>query len=110
MILHGGAQSSLRPTQCGTTVVTTRRTTGGCKLDVGRRMPGAGLSRSRPRKAPLGKPAFQPYWGKPAIRNDREDRGNVGIIRSPIRASILPDLDCGTVGLQKFRGATRSWP
>ena len=25
--------------------------------------------------------------------NDREDRGNVGIIRSPIRASILPDPD-----------------
>jgi len=23
--------------------------------------------------------------------NDREDRGNVGIIRSPIRALILPD-------------------
>jgi hypothetical protein len=23
--------------------------------------------------------------------NDREDRGNVGIIRSPVRASILPD-------------------
>jgi hypothetical protein len=41
----------------------------------------------------LGKPAFQPYWGKPAVRNDREDRGNVGIIRSPIRASILPDSD-----------------
>ena len=36
-------------------------------------------------------PAFQPYWGKPAVRNDRGDRGNVGIIRSPIRASILPD-------------------
>ena len=35
--------------------------------------------------------AFQPYWGKPAVRNDRGDRGNVGIIRSPIRASILPD-------------------
>src|ERR1035437_9217124 len=54
-------------------------------------MPGAGLSRESPRKAPLGKPAFQPYWGKPAVRNDRGDRGNVGIIRSPIRASILPD-------------------
>jgi hypothetical protein len=26
-----------------------------------------------------------------AVRNDRGDRGNVGIIRSPIRASILPD-------------------
>ena len=28
---------------------------------------------------------------KPAVRNDREDRGNVGIIRSPVRASIPPD-------------------
>src|ERR1700688_2842594 len=36
-------------------------------------------------------PAFQPYRGKPAVRNDREDRGNVGIIRSPIRASIPPE-------------------
>jgi hypothetical protein len=36
-------------------------------------------------------PAFQPYWGKLTVRNDRGDRGNVGIIRSPIRASILPD-------------------
>jgi hypothetical protein len=25
------------------------------------------------------------------FRNDRGDRGNVGIIRSPVRASILPD-------------------
>src|ERR1700689_374852 len=38
-------------------------------------------------------PAFQPYWGKLAVRNDRGDRGNVGIIRSPVRASILPDHD-----------------
>jgi hypothetical protein len=44
-------------------------------------------------KAPSDKPTFQPYRGKPAVRNDREGRGNVGIIRSPIRASILPD--CG---------------
>ena len=34
---------------------------------------------------------MQPYWGKLTVRNDRGDRGNVGIIRSPIRASILPD-------------------
>src|SRR6266699_2828339 len=79
------------PTQCGTTVVSTKRTKGGCKPDVGRRMQGAGLSCRRSGKAPLGKPAFQPYWGKPAVRNDRGDRGNVGIIRSPVRASILPD-------------------
>jgi hypothetical protein len=31
------------------------------------------------------------HRGKLAVRNDREDRGNVGIIRSPIRASIPPD-------------------
>jgi hypothetical protein len=79
------------PTQCGITAMTPRCTKSGGKLDGGQRMPGAGLSCRRSRKAPLGKPTFQPYWGKPAVRNDRGDRGNVGIIRSPIRASILPD-------------------
>src|SRR6201984_1896180 len=63
------------PTQCGITALTWRATKGGCKLDDGQRMPGAGLSCGRSRKAPLGKPPFQPYWGKPAVRNDREDRG-----------------------------------
>src|SRR3984893_7198850 len=81
----------LRPDSERTTVATTKCTKGGCKLDGGRRMPGAGLSRRSPRKAPLGKPAFQPYWGKLTVRNDWGDRGNVGIIRSPVRASILPD-------------------
>src|SRR4051812_10156857 len=42
-------------------------------------------------KAPPDRPAFQPYWGKPAVRNERGDRGNVGSIRSPVRASILPN-------------------
>jgi len=32
---------------------------------------GSRLSRRSPRKAPLGKPAFQPYWGKLDVRNDR---------------------------------------
>ena len=81
----------LDPAQYGIIDATTKCTKGGCKLDGGRRMPGAGLSRRSPRKAPLGKPAFQLYWGKLAVRNDRGDRGNVGIIRSPLRASILPD-------------------
>src|SRR5271157_4875758 len=78
-------------TLSGTTGVTTRCTKGGCKPDVGQRMPGAGLSWLGLGKAPPDKPAFQPYWGKPAVRNDRGDRGDVGIIRSPVRASILPD-------------------
>jgi hypothetical protein len=38
-------------------------------------------------------PAFKPYWGKPTVRNFREGDGNVGIIRSPVRAIILPDRD-----------------
>jgi hypothetical protein len=87
------------PTQCGIIASPTRCTKGGCKLDEGQRMPGAGLSCRRSRKAPLGKPAFQPYWGKPAVWNDREDRGNVGIIRSPVRASILPDYSTGPDGI-----------
>ena len=36
-------------------------------------------------------PALKPYRGKPAERNFREDDGNVGIIRSPLRAIDLPD-------------------
>jgi|SRR5476649_1884439 len=41
-------------------------------------------------KAPPDTPALKPYWGKPAVRNFREDDGNVGIIRSPVRAIVLP--------------------
>jgi hypothetical protein len=45
-------------------------------------------------------PALRPYRGKPAVRNFREDDGNVGIIRSPVRAIVLPDtplLGCGRI-------------
>src|ERR1700757_2736136 len=99
------------PTQCGITAVTPRCTKSGCKLDGGRRMPGAGLSCRRSRKAPLGKPTFQPYWGKPAVRNEREDRGNVGIIRSPLRASILPDYINGRFWRAKrsFAKGRKTW-
>ena len=41
-------------------------------------------------KAPPDRPALKPYWGKPAVRNFRGDDGNVGIIRSPVRAIVLP--------------------
>ncbi len=40
-------------------------------------------------------PALKPYWGKPAIRNFRGGNGNVGIIRSPVRAIALPDYEKG---------------
>src|SRR3972149_5844484 len=42
-------------------------------------------------KAPSDTPVLKPYWGRPAARNLREDDGNVGIIRSPVRAIVLPD-------------------
>ena len=42
-------------------------------------------------KAPPDRLALKPYWGKPAVRNFRGDDGDVGIIRSPVRAIALPD-------------------
>jgi hypothetical protein len=36
-------------------------------------------------------PAFKPYRGKLAVRNFRGGDGDVGIIRSPVRAIALPD-------------------
>src|SRR6516225_9170991 len=82
----------LNPTQCGITEATTTCAKGGYKPNISRCMPGgAGLSRPVCGKVLPHMPAFQPYRGKPAVRNDREGRGNVGIIRSPIRASTLPD-------------------
>ncbi len=42
-------------------------------------------------KASSDSPALKPYRGKPAVRNFRGGNGNVGIIRSPVRAIVLPD-------------------
>src|ERR1700757_3208210 len=44
-------------------------------------------------------PALKPYWGKPAARNFREGNGNVGIIRSPLRAFAPPDQSSPVLGL-----------
>ena len=54
-------------------------------------MPGAGLTETPFRKAPSEMLALKPYWGKPAVRDFRGDDGNVGIIRSPVRAIVLLD-------------------
>jgi hypothetical protein len=42
-------------------------------------------------KTPRERPALEPYWGKPTVRNLRGDDADVGIIRSPVRAIVLPD-------------------
>ena len=44
------------------------------------------------RKALSDKLTLKPYWGKPAVRNFRGGDGDVGIIRSPVRAIALLDL------------------
>jgi hypothetical protein len=54
-------------------------------------MLGASLTEAGSGKALSDRPAFEPYWRKPAVRNLRGDDGNGGIIRSPIRAIVLPD-------------------
>ena len=82
---------ALSPTQCGIPEVATTCAKGRHKPNNSRCMPGAGLSWLVSGKVLPYTPAFQPYRGKPAVRNDREGRGNVGIIRSPVRASTLPD-------------------
>jgi hypothetical protein len=46
-------------------------------------------------KASSDSPALKPYRGKPAVRNFRGGDGNVGIIRSPVRAIALPDYEKG---------------
>ncbi len=56
----------------------------------------AGVCRERlkpaePTEGAVRMPALEPYWGKPTVRNLRGDDGNVGIIRSPHRAFVLPD-------------------
>jgi hypothetical protein len=89
----------------------TGRTKGGGKPRDGKGMPGAGLTESSRGKALPERPALKPYWGKPAVRNFRGDDGDVGIIRSPVRAIVLPDSWCpGCVFKTQPAGLHRSSP
>ena len=54
-------------------------------------MPGAGLTETPFRKALSDMLALKPYWGKPTVRDFRGGNGDVGIIRSPVRAIALLD-------------------
>jgi len=61
-------------------------------------------------KALSDQPALKPYWGKPAVRNFREGNGNVGIMRSPLRAIALPDTSTGKFVLTHTRAAADPIP
>ena len=54
-------------------------------------MGGSGLASVRDLVVTLTFPVIAPTGGKPAVRNLREGDGNVGIMRSPVRAIVLPD-------------------
>src|SRR6516164_1351050 len=85
---NGGAlPSRLSGHSAGHKALATECTKGRCKPRVVRCMLGASLTYATRGKAlpySLQMPTFQPYWGKPAVRDDRGDGGNGGIIRSPI--------------------------
>jgi len=72
-------------------------------------MPGAGLPVMSVGPARPDRLALKPYWGNPAVRNFREGDGNVGIIRSPVRAIALPDLLCSML-LRQPRDAAGDGP
>ena len=86
------------PTQCGIIALTTRCTKGGCKLDDGRRMPGAGLSRPCagrccPTCQPSSRIGENPPYGMIGRVEETSASFEARSIRSPLRASILPE--CG---------------
>src|SRR5438034_1406102 len=61
------------------------------------------------RKALSDKLTLKPYWGKPAVRNFRGGDGDVGIIRSPVRAIALLDLLSATWRLNsKLQGGMKA--
>ena len=87
----GVSVGRLSQTQNWTTKGRSADTKDGDKLAGHARTLGASLSAGAVRQVPSDMHIFQPYWGKPAVRNDRGDGGDVGIIRSPVRATILLD-------------------
>jgi hypothetical protein len=66
-------------------------TKAGAQHDGAGRMSGADFSSPPLRKTPSDMLALKPYWGKLTVRNFRGDDGDVGIIRSPVRAIALLD-------------------
>src|SRR5947207_5893913 len=76
-----------------------KRAKGRCKPSSDAGMPGAGLTAEQPGKARSDRLALKPYRGKPAVRNFREGDGDVGIMRSPVRAIALPDCPIAELDL-----------
>jgi len=89
--LHGGVLPSLLPDTERDDRPAAGGANDGCQPSDLVGMPGAGLTARTVGKVPSERPALEPYRGKPAVRNLRGGDGDVGIIRSPVRAIVLPD-------------------
>jgi len=72
-------------------------------------MPGAGFTVMLAGQARPDRLALKPYWGKPAVRHCREGDGNVGIIRSPVRAIALPDLPVRAARMEEIDAMVAAW-
>src|SRR6516162_2758300 len=73
---------ALGPTQCGISDVATKGHEGRTQTKYLPVYAGSSLKLAMFGKAPSEMSSLQPYRGKPAVRNDRGDRGNVGIIEA----------------------------
>jgi hypothetical protein len=92
---NGGAIPSLRfGLRAGQKALATECTKGRCKPRVVRSMFGASLTYATRGKAlpdSMKMPTFQPYWGKPAVRDDRGTVETAASFEARFRATVLPD-------------------
>src|SRR5215471_14403286 len=67
---------------------------------------GSQLNRSAIREGPSDRPALEPYWGKPTVRNLRGDRGDVGHSESRSAPRSHPTKPCTGLTANHRRAAT----
>src|SRR6516165_3584295 len=87
---------ALGPTQCGISDVATKGHEGRTQTKYLPVYAGSSLKLAMFGKAPSEMSALQPYRGKPAVRNDRGDRGNVGIIEARSAPRSYPTIGLST--------------